>query len=132
MSSAICFNSDQFKILSSGNGLKFLLITKVLAEYCHLYSKKPFPKQALALHICSTSLVKTVRKGEIARNKQFLLFPQCFMPVAGELLAIFIIFENVVCKLCQCGRVWNLSFVKGLTVSKFKFYPLQNKKRKKN
>ena len=23
----------------------------------------------------------TVGKGEIARNKQFLLFPQCFLPV---------------------------------------------------
>ena len=27
-----------------------------------------------------TAFEKTVRKGEIARNKQFLLFPQCFLP----------------------------------------------------
>ena len=37
-------------------------------------------------------------KGEIARNKQFLLLPQCFYPF-GELFSIFIQFEIVVFKL---------------------------------
>ena len=27
------------------------------------------------------SLLKTLGKGEIARNEQFLLFPQCFLPI---------------------------------------------------
>ena len=41
-----------------------------------------FPKQALV----STCLQykpfeNTAGKGEIARNEQFLLFPQCFLPV---------------------------------------------------
>ena len=27
------------------------------------------------------SFENIVRKGEIARNEQFLLFPQCFLPV---------------------------------------------------
>ena len=40
----------------------------------------PFPKQALVftcLHL--ESFGNTVGKGEIARNEQFLLFPQCFL-----------------------------------------------------
>ena len=39
-----------------------------------------FPKQALvftSLHY--KSFENTVEKGEIARNEQFLLFPQCFL-----------------------------------------------------
>ena len=47
----------------------------------------------------------TVGKGEIARNEQFLLFPQCFLPVNGGHSAILIKFEIVVCKLSQYGRV---------------------------
>ena len=35
---------------------------------------KPFPKQVFK------SSENTVGKGEIACNKQFLLFPQCFQP----------------------------------------------------
>ena len=42
----------------------------------------------------------TVGKGEIARNEQFLLFPQF-----RELSAIYIKFEIVICKLFQFGRV---------------------------
>ena len=51
-------------------------------------------------------------KGEIAHNEQFLLFPQCFLPVE-ELSAIFIKFEIVVCKVFQFGRVLNLLVGKG-------------------
>ena len=40
-------------------------------------------------------------KGEIARNEQFLLFPQCFLPF----LAILIKFEIVVCILFQFGSL---------------------------
>ena len=32
------------------------------------------------LHVCSRSLLKTLGKGEIARNEQFCLFLQCFRP----------------------------------------------------
>ena len=47
-------------------------------------------------------------KGEIARNEQFLLFPQCFLPVWRTFLPFFIKFESVVGKLW----VWkNLKFV---------------------
>ena len=41
----------------------------------------PFPNKPCFSHVCSTSLLKTLRKGEIAGNKQFLLFPHCFLPV---------------------------------------------------
>ena len=42
----------------------------------NLFSNKPFFSR-----VCSTSRFEnTVGKGEIARNEQFLLFPQCFLP----------------------------------------------------
>ena len=63
-------------------------------------SKKfnPFPNKPWFLRFRSTSLLKTQRgKGDIARNSVFFPF--------GELSAIFIKFEIVVCKLFQFGRV---------------------------
>ena len=46
-------------------------------KYC-----QPFPKQALVF-MCMQykSFENTVGKGEIARNEQFLLFPQSFLPI---------------------------------------------------
>ena len=42
----------------------------------------PFPKQALVFTcVQSKSFENTVEKGEIARNEQFLFFPQCFLPI---------------------------------------------------
>ena len=61
MSSAICFNLDQSKILSSGNGL-----TLFQTRHCFYLS---------ALQI----LEKAVGKGEIALNEQFLLFSAFFI-----------------------------------------------------
>ena len=46
-----------------------------------------------------------VGKGEIARNKQFLLFSQCFSTCLKNLFSIFVKFEIVVCDLFQFGRV---------------------------
>ena len=40
-----------------------------------------FPNKPWFLRVCITSLLKTLGKGEIARNEQFLLFPQCFLPI---------------------------------------------------
>ena len=64
MSSAICFNLDQSKILSSGNGLSPVSLTLFLVLTCLQYK----------------SFENPVGKGESARDKQFLLFPQCFLP----------------------------------------------------
>ena len=57
----------------------------------------------MCLHIKSSE--NTV--GKIARNEQFFLFPKCFLPV-GEVSAMFIKFEIVVCKLFQFGPVQNI------------------------
>ena len=41
---------------------------------------QPFTPQILILtHQQQTAFENIVRKGEIARNEQFLLFPQCFL-----------------------------------------------------
>ena len=59
----------------------------------------PLPKQALVFvtHLQYKSFKNTAGKGEIARNEQFLLFPQYFLPFE-EVSAIFIRFEIVICK----------------------------------
>ena len=45
-------------------------------------SINPFPHNDTFWRPWETSLLKTLwGKGEIARNEQFLLFPQCFLPV---------------------------------------------------
>ena len=42
----------------------------------------PFPKQARVFMCLQYKPIEnTVGKGEIARNEQFLLFPQCFLPI---------------------------------------------------
>ena len=41
----------------------------------------PFPNKRLFLRSAVQVFEKTVGKGEIARNEQFLLFPQCFLSV---------------------------------------------------
>ena len=49
-------------------------------EFCSLVN--PFPTQALVLTcLLYKSFETTVGKEEIARNEQFLLFPQCFLPI---------------------------------------------------
>ena len=45
------------------------------------------------------SFENTVGKGEIARNKQFLLFPQFFLSIWKTFCHFFINFKIVVCKL---------------------------------
>ena len=59
----------------------------------------------------------SVGKGEIARNKQFLLFPQYFYPV-WELPAIFIKFKFMVCK----RQILDLSKLKPFADDNFKFH----------
>ena len=42
----------------------------------------PFPKQPwFFTRLLYKSFENTMGKGEIARNEQFLLFPQCFLPI---------------------------------------------------
>ena len=70
------------------------LVEKILA----LFPNKPW---FLRVFTCLQykSFENTVGKGEIARNEQFLLFPQSFFYPFRELSAIFTKFKIVVCKL---------------------------------
>ena len=48
-----------------------------------LWPGQPFPKQALVFTcLLYKSFGNTEGKGEIAHNEQFLLFPQCFLPIS--------------------------------------------------
>ena len=60
MSSAIFFNLDQSTILLFGK------------ELTHSHTITPLGNKPIE---------NTVGKGEIARNEQFPLFPQCFLPI---------------------------------------------------
>ena len=59
-------------------------------------------------------LLKTLwEKEKLLVTSNFSFFHNIFYPF-GEFSTIFIKCEIVVCKRCQCGRVQNLSFGKGL------------------
>ena len=73
------------------------------------YIWEPFPKQTLDFTCLQYKQVEnTAVKGEIARNEQFLHFPQCFLPV----LRAFCHFHQILnCRL-QILSVWkSLKFV---------------------
>ena len=70
-------------------------------------------KQALVftcLHY--KSFENTVGKGEIARNEQFLLFPQFFFYLPAKLSAIVIKSKIIIWKLFQFGKRSTLYFTK--------------------
>ena len=74
----------------------------------------PFPNKPWFLRVCSTSLLKTLREKEkLLVTSNFSFSHSVFYPI-GELSAIFIKVEIVICKLFQFGRVQNLSFGKEL------------------
>ena len=85
----------------------------VFKRLLYMGSFNPFPNKPWFLRVCYTTLLKTLGKGEIARNEQFLLFHNVFY-LFEELSAISIEFKIVVCKLFKIGRVKKLSFGKGL------------------
>ena len=78
MLSAICFNLDQSKILSSGNGLNSLANSKML-KWSNF---KHFPDDIINVTIMMNFVAGRVEniagKGENAGYQHFLLFPQCF------------------------------------------------------
>ena len=66
------------------------------------------------VHVCSTSLLKTLwEKEELLIRSNFSFSHSVFYPF-GELSAIFIKFEIVICKLFHVGSVENFSYGKGL------------------
>ena len=57
-----------------------MLSIRASVKLCHLIKSQPFPKKALVFTcLREKSFENTVGKGEIARNEQFLLFPQCYL-----------------------------------------------------
>ena len=56
-----------------------LLVSDIYFVICKRFN--PFPNKPLFLRVCSQSLLKTLWEEEIAQNKQFLLFPQCFLSI---------------------------------------------------
>ena len=69
-----------------------------------------FPNKPLFLHVCGTGLFieNTVAKGEIARNEQFLRFPQCYLTF-WRTLCYFHQIQN--CHLQTLSVLKNLKFV---------------------
>ena len=64
------------KMWTRGRKAREKIVRKSWSHYC-----QPFPKQGLVLTCLQhKSFENPVGKGEIARNEQFLLFPQCFLP----------------------------------------------------
>ena len=65
----------------------------------------PFPNKPWFLCVCSISLLKTLcEKKKLLVTSNFSFSHSVFYPF-GELSAIFIKFEIVICKLFQFGRV---------------------------
>ena len=85
------------------------------AFFClFLPSFNPFPNKPWFLLVYSTCLLKTMwEKEKLLITSNFSFSRIVFYPF-GELSAIFIKFEIVICKFFQFGRVINLSFGKGL------------------
>ena len=96
-------------------------------DILQIYTCLPFPKQAL-LFTCLQykSCENTVGKGEIARNEQFLLYPQRFLPVRRT----FCHFNQILnCRL-QTLSIWkSLKFVVWERVKHTVFFSLPNYER---
>ena len=98
MSSAICFNLDQSKILSSGNGLmrkeihpssvSDLIFVMVRQNGLHASPQYiyPLPHNADFLRrFKGKPFENIVGKEENAGNQHFLLFPHCFPPLPNQI-----------------------------------------------
>ena len=85
----------------------------IIFSFSH-YVFNPFPNKPWFLHVCKRSISKTLwEKGKLLVTSNFS-FSHSVVYLFGELSAIFINFEIVVCKLFQFGTVLNFSFGKGL------------------
>ena len=79
----------------------------------------PFPNKPWFLHVCSIGLLETLREKEKLLVASNFSFSHSVFYLFVEFSAIFIQFEIVVCKLCQFGKVQNLSFGKGLKLTRY-------------
>ena len=76
----------------------------------------PFPNKPWFLRFCSKSPLKTLWEKEKLLVTSNFSFSHSVVYLLGELPAIFIKFEIVVCRLFQFESVWNLSFGKELKI----------------
>ena len=68
-------------------------------------SLNPFQNKPVFLRVCGTSPLKTLwEKEKLLVTSNFSFSNSVFFPI-GELSAIFIKFEIVICKLFQFGKV---------------------------
>ena len=94
---------------SVGHQYFLLLYHKVSQKHNWVYMVNPFPhNDTILTPLGDKPIENTVGKGEIARNKRFFLFPQCFLPV----WITFCYFRQVwYCRL-QSLSIWkSLKFV---------------------
>ena len=60
-------------------------------KLCRVVKSQPFPKQVLVfMCLLYKSFGKTVGKGEITCNEQFLLFPLCLLPFLRTFIKLVI------------------------------------------
>ena len=64
---------------SNDDYLEYVILCKMIIY--SIPSINPFPNKPVFTCLQNKSFENTAGKGEIARDKQFLLFPQCFQPV---------------------------------------------------
>ena len=89
----------------SHNVFKSCLLLMALKMSTYGERVNPFPNKPWFLRVCSTSLLKTPwEKEKLLVMSNFSFFYSVFY-LFGELTAIFITFEIVVCKLFEFGRV---------------------------
>ena len=82
--------------------------------FCTALLLNPFPNKPWFSHVCSRSLLKTLWEKEKLLITSNFSFSHCvFYPFEG-LSAIFIKLKVVVCKPFEFGRIYSLSFGKGL------------------
>ena len=104
-----------------------------------------FPNKSWFLRVCSTSILKTMwEKGEIARDEQFLLFPQYFLPFLGNFLSFssnvklssattFNLEESIICRfgkgssmlICRLLFVFQFGMVETISSGIIDFFPKQ-------
>ena len=88
------------------------------SPYNVFYSLNPFPNKPWFLSVCITSLLKTLwEKENLLVMSNFSFSHSIFYPFYSMLSGFYIKFKIVVCKPFQFGRVQNLLFGKGLTLS---------------
>ena len=91
-------HNKSFKLVNNADG-------KLHATQRTELSINPLPQCRILTHLGYLAVENIVRKGEIACNKQFLLFSQCFLPYMALIFFIFNALSNVVCNLFQFGPV---------------------------